>query len=260
MAKTNKIVYVTQAQYDSLITDGYVTVSGVTYTYDANNTYMVREDGLEGVDVQSTGATSGKVLTADGSGGASWQTAGGGAPEGTAVLSTGVTSGKVLTANGSGGATWETAGGGGSGDVTASGTLSVGSVILGLGSKTVTASSGTNGKFLAWSGGSTWKGLYMHTVNFYNTDSIDYGPVNLYFMFISTSSTPLTTMGGVPAGKYPASGVYQDSNSGSNFWVAYIDTNSEEVGYVNSSSGYIETMIPFDMAYTSVTDTVIQIA
>lgn len=41
MAKTNKIVYVTEAQYASLITDGYVTVDGVTYNYDANNTYMV---------------------------------------------------------------------------------------------------------------------------------------------------------------------------------------------------------------------------
>ena len=61
MAKTNKIVYVTEAQYASLITDGYVVVGGVTYNYDANNTYMVQENGLVGTDVQSTGVTSGKV-------------------------------------------------------------------------------------------------------------------------------------------------------------------------------------------------------
>ena len=60
----------------------------------------------EGTSVKSTGATSGKVLTANGSGGASWETASGGTPEGTSVKSTGVTSGKVLTANGSGGASW----------------------------------------------------------------------------------------------------------------------------------------------------------
>ena len=79
MAKTSKIVYVTQAQYDSLINDGSVTIYGVTYTYDANNTYLVREEGLEGANVQSTGETSGKVLTSDGSGGAAWVTNTGGA-------------------------------------------------------------------------------------------------------------------------------------------------------------------------------------
>lgn len=36
--------------------------------------------------------------------------AGGGAPEGTDVKSTGETSGKVLTSDGDGGASWETAG------------------------------------------------------------------------------------------------------------------------------------------------------
>lgn len=41
MAKTNKIVYVTLEQYASLVQTGSVEVGGVTYTYDANNTYMV---------------------------------------------------------------------------------------------------------------------------------------------------------------------------------------------------------------------------
>ena len=215
MAKSTKIVYVTQAQYDNLINDGSVTIYGVTYTYDANNIYLVREDGLEGANVQSTGETSGKVLTSDGSGGAAWVTNTGGAEavqapstlvsgnvvigttggdrnvatlaagtagyvltqgvgaptwaapsvEGTSVKSTGETSGKVLTADGSGGAAW--AAGGGSGDVTASGTLSVGAVMVGLGSKTITSLNGTNGKILGWSGGAVWQDppkIYVHNL------------------------------------------------------------------------------------------------
>ena len=168
MAKTNKIVYVTQAQYTSLITDGYITVGGVTYNYDANNTYCVREDGVEGTDVLSTGATSGKVLTADGSGAASWQTA--------------------------------------SGNVSTSSTLSVGSVITGLGSKTVTALNGSNGKFLGWSGGATWKGLYHHLI--YVTQTGDSSTIGLRICFeiISTQSTSYTTVSGMPSGRYQAVG------------------------------------------------------
>lgn len=224
MAKTNKIVYVTKAQYSSLITDGYVTVGGVTYTYDANNTYMVREDGLEGTAVQSTGATNGQVLTANGNGGASWTTVGGG---------------------------------GGSGDVTASGTLSVGSVITGLGSKTVTALNGQNYKFLTWFNGATFKGLYQHCIHMYNADSVDYGPVNVYFSFISTSATPISLAGDAPIGTFPATGVYD--NSGTYCWVVYIDTDNAEVGYLDPTLGSVSTMLPFDFVDTSVTDTVIQI-
>lgn len=69
-------------------------------------------DPVEGTSVKSTGQTSGKVLTADGTGGASWETPSTPDVEGTAVKSTGETSGKVLTADGSGGASWENAGGG----------------------------------------------------------------------------------------------------------------------------------------------------
>lgn len=57
-------------------------------------------------------ATSGKVLTANGSGGTSWESVSSPAPEGTSVKSTGETSGKVLTADGSGGASWESVSGG----------------------------------------------------------------------------------------------------------------------------------------------------
>jgi hypothetical protein len=204
MAKTNKIVYVTLEQYASLVTNGSVEVGGVTYTYDANNTYMVQENGLEGRLVQSTGASNGQVLTANGNGGARWRTMSH-TPEGTAVKSTGVTSGKVLTANGSGGASWQDAGGGGSGDVTASGTLSTGAVILGLGNKTVTSSSGTNGKFLGWNGGATWQGLYLHTIYVKRTQSPN-TPVEMYFSVISTQSSAYTSMSNVPNGMYVASG------------------------------------------------------
>lgn len=57
---------------------------------------------IEGTDVKSTGETAGKVLTADGSGGADWDNV-----SGEDILSTGATSGKVLTADGSGGADWD---------------------------------------------------------------------------------------------------------------------------------------------------------
>lgn len=242
MAKTSKIVYVTQAQYDSLINDGSVTIYGVTYTYDANNTYLVREEGLEGANVQSTGETSGKVLTSDGSGGAAWVTNTGGAEavqapstlvsgnivigttggdrnvatlasgtsgyvltqgvgaptwaapsyEGTSVKSTGETSGKVLTADGSGGAAW--AAGGGSGDVTASGTLSVGAVMIGLGSKTITSLNGSNGKVLGWSGGAVWQDppkVYLHKIGVAITDgTYEYGTLESVY---STQSSALVT-------------------------------------------------------------------
>ncbi len=100
--------------------------------------------GDRNVATLATG-TLGYVLTQS-SGAPAWA-----APsvEGTNVKSTGVTSGKVLMADGQGDASWQTVSGG-SGDVKASGTLSVGSVIVGLGTKTVQALSGTNGKVLTW--------------------------------------------------------------------------------------------------------------
>ena len=74
----------------------------------------------EGTEVLSTGETgAAKFLREDGDGTCSWQTVpAGGNPEGTDVISTGVSSGKVLTADGSDGATWEDAGGGSGGITT----------------------------------------------------------------------------------------------------------------------------------------------
>lgn len=192
---------------------------------------------VEGEDVKATGATAGKVLTSDGSGGAAWVTNTGGAEavqapstlvsgnvvigttggdrnvatlaagtsgyvltqgvgaptwaapsvEGTSVKSTGETSGKVLTADGSGGAAWAAAGGG-SGDVTASGTLSVGAVMVGLGSKTITSLNGSNGKILGWNGGAVWQDppkVYCHNMGIRIKDASN----NLYTLMDSVYST-----------------------------------------------------------------------
>lgn len=276
MAKTSKIVYVTQAQYDSLINDGSVTIYGVTYTYDANNTYLVREEGLEGANVQSTGETSGKVLTSDGSGGAAWVTNTGGAEavqapstlvsgnivigttggdrnvatlaagtsgyvltqgvgaptwaapsyEGTSVKSTGETSGKVLTADGSGGAAW--AAGGGSGDVTASGTLSVGAVMVGLGSKTITSLNGSNGKILGWSGGAVWQDppkVYAHSLYLQVKDENN-KTYTIKERVYSTQSTELVT----------------DLAS----FIAYIKKYADDVYIEAGNEGYYKTVIDND--------------
>lgn len=68
-----------------------ITTDGVTVGWG-----KVNKNGIS-----SSGEASGKVLTADGSGNASWE-----AIEGTDIKATGVTADKVLTANGSGGAAW----------------------------------------------------------------------------------------------------------------------------------------------------------
>lgn len=227
MANTTKIVYVTQAQYNSLITTGSVTVGGVTYTYDANNTYLVREDGIEGADVKSTGATSGKVLTADGNGGASWQNAGGG---------------------------------GGSGDVTASGTLTSNNIILGNGNKSVKAmADGTSGTFLQRGAlAPEWKGLYMHTIFLYYAGDMDQGEAKVYFSVISTTATAFTTFGGVfPMGTHPAVGTYHDPNSQVECQTISIASDGT-IEFINSS-GYVESMAMFDPGELEVTDTVTQI-
>lgn len=227
MANTTKIVYVTQAQYDALVTNGSVTVGGVTYTYDANNTYLVREDGIEGVDIKSTNATNGKVLTADGNGGASWESAGGG---------------------------------GGSGDVTASGTLTSNCVILGNGTKSVKAmSDGANGAFLQrGSLAPEWKGLYMHTIYLNYPGDMDQGAAKVYFSVISTIATAFTTFGGVfPMGTHPAVGTYYDPNSQVECQTISIASDGT-IEFINSS-GYVESMAMFDPAELEVTDTVTQI-
>ena len=60
----------------------------------------------EGTSVKSTGEAAGKVLTSDGSGGASWETVPTPEIEGADIKSTGVDSVKVLLSDGEGGAEW----------------------------------------------------------------------------------------------------------------------------------------------------------
>ena len=69
-------------------------------------TITIKRRKIEGVAIGSKSATSGKVLTADGSGGTSWESI---SPIVTAsnVDSGSETSGKALFTNGSGGASWE---------------------------------------------------------------------------------------------------------------------------------------------------------
>lgn len=85
-----------------------IDVNKTTKAYSMTSVSMIKSSTFD-----SGTATSGKVLTANGSGGTSWESVSVPAPEGTSVKSTGETSGKVLTADGSGGASWQTAGGGG---------------------------------------------------------------------------------------------------------------------------------------------------
>ena len=200
MAKTNKIVYVTQAQYSALITNGSVDVGGVTYTYDANNTYMVREDG----------------------------------------------------------------GGGGSGDVTASGTLSVGAVMIGLGNKTITSSNGTNGKFLGWNNGATWQGLYLHTIYAHQTvASTTAVEIRICFLVISTKSTTYDDLSAIPAGRYLAVGYVDGTSFNEGACRAlYFERNSNgnngKVHYLIQDNSNEQTVNLYNPS-TTITDTVTQI-
>ena len=122
----------------------------------------------EGINIKSTGETSGKVLTADGSDGASWQSVP--APQGTDVLSTGETSGKVLTTDGSNGASWQSVPAPEGNDIKSTG-QSAGKVILSNGADgsswqnvpapegtTIKSTSETAGKVLTANGydGASW--------------------------------------------------------------------------------------------------------
>ena len=47
MASLANVIKVTKSQYNTLIAGGTITKSGVTYSYDANAIYLIREDGEE---------------------------------------------------------------------------------------------------------------------------------------------------------------------------------------------------------------------
>lgn len=44
MANLSQVVYLTKAQYNTLVTQGSITVGGVTYTYDQNSLYLVPKE------------------------------------------------------------------------------------------------------------------------------------------------------------------------------------------------------------------------
>lgn len=159
---------------------------------------------------------------------------GGGAPEGAAVKSTGETSGKVLTSDGDGGASWQTPGGGGSGDVTASGTLTNNSIILGNGTKSVkTMPIGAWGQFL-YRGqyGPEWKGLYRHTIRIYYPGDEMAGDLIMYLTVISTDSMAYTTIDAIPDGWHIATGDYNDTYEGNGHCrVFYFDRGQNQFGY-----------------------------
>lgn len=96
--------------------------------------------------------TLGYVLT-QGVGAPTWSAPVSPDVEGTAIKSTGVSSGYVLGADGDGTSSWKLAA---TGDVSALQNLSVGSVVVGVGTKQVSSVSGTNGQILYWNGGAAF--------------------------------------------------------------------------------------------------------
>ena len=99
-----------------MITTGDLIVGGSNGTptrlgTDVNKKYLTGAAGgvgwgnIEGTDVKSTGLTAGKVLTSNGSGGASFEEPA--TVYGDDINSAGATAGKVLMADGSDGADWE---------------------------------------------------------------------------------------------------------------------------------------------------------
>lgn len=185
----------------------------------------------------------------------------GGTVEGTDIKSTGETIGKVLTTNGSGGATWQTASGG-DGDVTASGTLTSNNVILGNGTKSIKAmTAGTRGQFLCkGQNAPEWKGLYNHCVALgYSGDDM-VGEITAIFNVISTDSTAYTSMDAIFDGKYVASGDVDDLyDSHVHCRVVYVNTDSNEIGYWVEQNLGISSATPENVESVTVTDVVTQI-
>ena len=180
----------------------------------------------------------------------------GGATEGADVKSTGVTSGKVLTANGTGGASWETASGG-DGDVTASGTLTSNNIILGNGTKSVKAmTAGTRGQFLhRGQNAPEWVGLYRHTIYVYYSGDDNAGELHMYLTVISTDSTAYTSIDSIPDGWHIANGNYNDIYTGNGQCrVIYFNRGYNDVGYWATTDESMATMSFMSAESATVTD------
>lgn len=156
-----------------------LNVNGVDRNFFATEANIEGELGsdVDASEINSGTATSGQVLTANGTGGASWAESSGGltSVKASDVDSESATSGQVLTANGNGGATWETpeSGGGGS-SVVANPTLSGNE--SSLDSITIDNTDYSVGK------------KYVHKITITNANRR-----NFYFVIYTSSATPLTT-------------------------------------------------------------------
>lgn len=69
MANLKDVIYLSAEDYNTLYTNGTVTINGVTLTYDANNIYIVPDDTQEQIDdilalIPSSATTSNKLATA----------------------------------------------------------------------------------------------------------------------------------------------------------------------------------------------------
>ena len=70
MANLKDVIYLSAEDYNTLYTNGTVTINGVTLTYDANNVYIVPDDTQQQIDdilakIPSNASSSNKMLTAD---------------------------------------------------------------------------------------------------------------------------------------------------------------------------------------------------
>lgn len=70
MANLKDVIYLSAEDYNTLYTNGTVTINGVTLTYDANNVYIVPDNTQEQIDdilakIPSNASSSNKMLTAD---------------------------------------------------------------------------------------------------------------------------------------------------------------------------------------------------
>ena len=70
MANLKDVIYLSAEDYNTLYTNGTITINGVTLTYDANNVYIVPDNTQQQIDdilakIPSNASSSNKMLTAD---------------------------------------------------------------------------------------------------------------------------------------------------------------------------------------------------
>ena len=120
-------------------------ISGKVLTTDGSGGASWEDVEVFGEDILSTGAAAGKVLMADGSDGADWSDI-----TATQIKSTGMPSGKVLTTDGSAGSSWQ--------DVPQNftGSTSGVAVVVSVGTNQLSSLAGSNGQFLTWNNGPVW--------------------------------------------------------------------------------------------------------